>query len=913
LDSNSEKKWQQYWENEGVFTASPDPEKKKYFITVPYPYTNAPLHIGHGRTYLLADIIARFHRINGYNVLYPMAFHQSGTPILALSQRIRAGDEKMIRMYTNYLSLYEKDQDSISRILAGFSDPKKIADYFSAEIIKDFSLMGFSIDWSRRFTTSDPVYQQFVKWQFLKLNDLGYIKKGTYPVLYSIEDENAVGEDDIKDGDIDKVSIEEYTGVIFRGKRFSLIAASLRPETIFGVTNLWISDRGDYLLCMLNGNEVVVSRSSFEKLVYQNYEISLLREIKRSEILGEEFEVPFIGRKVNVYESSIVNPDNGTGIVYSVPGHSIWDYAGIMNSDFHPDPIKIIDVPKDRSSVESLYRKMKIQSVQDSDKLREATQILYRDEYYSGRLNDRNDVYSGMTVKEARDAIIADLRRLGLSIIVYETSRNAETRSGSRVIVAIIKDQWFIDYSNREWKDKTRALVDSMDIFPASYRESIKEVIEWLRERPCARKRGIGTRLPFDQNWIIESLSDSTIYPVLYTCYPYLVKIFEKTREIATDILDYIMLGLPIAEGEYESSVMELITQARKEKEYWYGVDLRLTATPHLTNHLVFYLMNHVALFSGKDLPHGIAISGLVIVEGSKIGKSKGNAIPLSVISNRYSADIYRLYMSISADPQSVVDWKETEIQSVQKKYQLLLETISSVDSVSDDLEDMSEVEKWFLSSFRSRMITFRESIINFNIRQGIVSVFFDVMNDIKRLEKRGGSRTRMLKIIMAEWLKALSVVIPFTSEEQWNRLLLPGSVANAQIEHYSLDAMDRDLMERESYIDRVEEDIRSILKVIGKEPKKISIAVAGEEQIKVMRYVSENKTRSLDKHLLHLIPEAMKVRNLVSFYNFDEFSVLQENMVYFASIFRAELKIDRAKTEKNKNAWPGRPLIHIE
>lgn len=234
MDSNIESKWQQYWENEGVFTAFPDPEKKKYFITVPYPYTNAPLHIGHGRTYLLADIIARFHRINGYNVLYPMAFHQSGTPILALSQRIRSGDEKMIKMYTNYLSLYEKDQDSISRILAGFSDPKKIADYFSAEIIKDFSLMGFSIDWSRRFTTSDPVYQEFVKWQFLKLNDLGYIKKGTYPVLYSIEDENAVGEDDIKDGDIDKVSIEEYTGVIFKGKHFSLIAASLRPETIFG-------------------------------------------------------------------------------------------------------------------------------------------------------------------------------------------------------------------------------------------------------------------------------------------------------------------------------------------------------------------------------------------------------------------------------------------------------------------------------------------------------------------------------------------------------------------------------------------------------------------------------------------------------------------------------------------------------
>ena len=913
MDSSNELKWQQYWEREGTFIASPSETKKKYFITVPYPYTNAPLHIGHGRTYLLADIIARFHRINGYNVLYPMAFHQSGTPILALSQRIRSGDESMVKMYTNYLSLYEKDPKEIKRIMASFSDPKNIADYFSAEIIKDFSLMGFSIDWSRRFTTSDPVYQEFVKWQFLKLNDLGYIKKGTYPVLYSVEDENAVGEDDIKDGDIDKVSIEEYTGVIFKGRDFSLVAASLRPETIFGVTNLWISDRGDYLLCALNGDKVVLSRSSFEKLVYQNHEISLVREIKRSEILGEEFEAPLSGRKVNVYESPIVNPDNGTGIVYSVPGHSIWDYAGIMNSNFHPDPIKIIEVPDDKNTVESLYRRMKIQSVLDSDKLREATQILYKEEYYSGRLNDQNDVYSGMSVKEARDAIIADLKRLGLSILVYETSRIAETRSGAKVIVAIMKDQWFIDYSNREWKDRTRALVDSMDIFPSSYRESIKEVIEWLRERPCARKRGIGTRLPFDQNWIIESLSDSTIYPVLYTCYPYLVRIFDKKREISPDILDHIMLGYPVPEGKYDSDVMAQIDGARKEKQYWYGVDLRLTATPHLTNHLVFYLMNHVALFSGKDLPHGIAISGLVIVEGSKIGKSKGNAIPLSVISNKYSADIYRLYMSISADPQSVIDWKESEIQSVQKKYLSLAEILSSVNSTSTDIENMSEVEKWFISIFRSRMASFVDSIRNFNIRQGIVSIFFDVMNDIKRLERRGGSRSRMLQLIAGEWLKALSVVIPFVSEEQWHRLDLPGSVANAQLDSYSPENTDRDLIEKESYIDRVEEDVRSILKVIGKEPSRINIYVAGDDQRKVMRAVSENMTKSIQKNLLYLIPEAMKVRNLVSFYKFDELSVLRENTDYFGAIFNAEIHVDQAKIEKGKNAWPGRPLIRIE
>ncbi|MHA1627609.1 MAG: class I tRNA ligase family protein, partial [Candidatus Baldrarchaeia archaeon] len=87
-----EAKWQKKWEKAKIFEADPDPSKEKFFLTVPYPYTSGALHIGHGRTYTIGDIIARFKRMQGYNVLWPMAFHITGTPIEGISARIRSGE-----------------------------------------------------------------------------------------------------------------------------------------------------------------------------------------------------------------------------------------------------------------------------------------------------------------------------------------------------------------------------------------------------------------------------------------------------------------------------------------------------------------------------------------------------------------------------------------------------------------------------------------------------------------------------------------------------------------------------------------------------------------------------------------------------------------------------------------------------
>jgi len=152
-----ETKWKHKWNDAKHFEADPN-DKEKKFITVAYPYPNSPQHIGHGRTYTLADVHARYYRMKGFNVLFPMGFHYTGTPILGMAKRVEAGDAEIIDGLKN---IYHVPEDAIKT----FVEPIKIADYFHKEIKAGMVEMGYSIDWRREFTTIDPVYQKFIEWQ----------------------------------------------------------------------------------------------------------------------------------------------------------------------------------------------------------------------------------------------------------------------------------------------------------------------------------------------------------------------------------------------------------------------------------------------------------------------------------------------------------------------------------------------------------------------------------------------------------------------------------------------------------------------------------------------------------------------------------------------------------------------------
>ena len=901
MERSIEEKWRDRWAESHIFEPAADTTREKFFVTVPWPYTNGSLHVGHGRTYTLGDIVARYKRLTGYNVLFPMGFHESGTPILAFSERLRNGDKDTIRLYRSYLSEYEKPED-IDRILESFREPQNIADYFSRVIIKDFMDLGYSIDWSRKFTSADPFYQEVVKWQFNQLNEKGLIKRGSYPILYSIRDENAVGEDDIKDGDTDKVSIEEFTGVLFRGEKYSLMAASLRPETIFGVTNLWINPSAGYEMVRYRGMDIVMSSSGCKKFSKQHEGVQYVRDVPSDEIVASEFQVPFSSEKVGVLKAEFVDPDNGTGIVYSVPGHSIFDYIYYNKNGIKNNLKKVVKVDRN-VSVESLVEKYDLEK--NSERLKDATQELYKEEFYNGTLINSGR-YSGMSVEAGREAIKMEMQEKNLAYIFYETTRKAVTRSGSEVIVAVLNDQWFIDYSPEWLKEKAHELVNSMKFYPELYRKLMNDAVDWLKERPCARRRGIGTKLPFDERWVIESLSDSTIYMLAYTNKNELESIYAHLKKIPYGILDYILLGREVRE-KYDEYTMENARKARDEFRYWYGNDLRITAPPHISNHLAFYIMNHAAIFSGKELPGGLMISGLVISNGAKISKSKGNVISLLEIIKHYSADIYRLFMAAGADISSLLDWNEKDLSSVIKRYSYFTDIL---DAYSPGDDEGNYIYSWFKSAFYRNLKTYIADMESMNIRDSYIAIFYNVMNDLKNVESHGGNINIALKPVLADWLKALSPIIPFAAEEYWHRHIDNNSFVSAQTIDMNIDnRIDYNILKSENYLNRVISDIREILKIIHIDAKKATITVYGQKQ---KTFLEEYPGGNLDREYRTMIGDYMKNKNRIDTEMIDEYSIIEANRKYLESSLKLDITVVKSDSIQKKNPWPGRPLIEI-
>lgn len=889
--------WQEQWKKDSVFEAKPD-NRKKYLLTVPWPYTSGPLHAGHARTYSIADFIARYKRLTGFNVMYPMGFHESGTPILAISQRIRRGDQTAIDLYRKYIGEYEPSQN-ISSIIDTFKDQEKLAGYFAEKIRKDFDSLGFSIDWSREFKSVEPVYKDVVSWQFRKLHDLGYITQGRYPILYNSDEESAVGEDDIEDGDTDKVSIEEFTSIIFEGEEFSLAASTLRPETLPGVVNLWISNEEKYVLCTLNSRKIVVSISAKEKLSRQENNISELEPISVEKIISNSFRNPFNGEILRVYSADFVDPNNATGVVASVPSNSIIDFLECKKLGINYEQRKFIKVGDNYSSAESFLKIHKV-DLSDPEAIARANSELYKIEFYEGVMDYPE--FKGKKVSKAREEIGNTLKTKNSAFIIYETSRKARTRSGSPVTVAVFSNQWFLDYSNSNWKIKAHKTVQNMNFYPAHYKNGMNEVIDWLKERPCARMRGLGTQLPFDDKWIIESLSDSTIYPAVYTCIDSLRRIYEEKGGVDDQTLDFIFT-------DFGKSSDEMAIKAREWFRYWYGVDLRITAFPHFTNHLAFYIMNHSALLPEFAQPGGIMIAGTMISNGKKISKSKGNSISLLQIASNFGADLFRLYVAVTSDPTSVVDWNEEDVSVVGSRFSELKNLITEV--VHSGIQNQSGISDWFCQSFYLHLKKYRESMEAMNIRLGFIEIFYGVLNDISKLKFRGINPTASIRVIIKPWLKALSPVICHFTEEMWHKL---GNKTYISSEMFTEDEMKEPQMgpiEDEIYLENIVSDIREVIKVTKKNPEEIRIIVCSSEKASLVGKILNGK--EIEQSMKWVIPLVMKNRKFIK-NDINERKILSDSTSYLSQIFSCRFVItdDEDEGDKRRIPLPGKPLIKL-
>ena len=269
MSENIEKKWQKKWADAKLFESNPD-EREKLYLTVAFPYPSGAMHIGHGRTYTVPDVYARFKRMEGYNVLFPMAWHVTGAPVIGIADRIQRKDP-----WT--LDLYHRVHGVPKETLPKLEDPEYIVKYFSTEYHEVMDEMGYSIDWRREFRTIDPTYKKFIEWQITTLYEKGLIQKGEHPVKYCPNCDNPVGDHDLLEGE--GVGVNELTLLKFPIEDKILVTATLRPETIVGATNIWLNPDVEYVLVNAEGENWVITKEAHYNLSNQIKDLDIISEI----------------------------------------------------------------------------------------------------------------------------------------------------------------------------------------------------------------------------------------------------------------------------------------------------------------------------------------------------------------------------------------------------------------------------------------------------------------------------------------------------------------------------------------------------------------------------------------------------------------------------------------------------------
>ncbi|MGI0074724.1 MAG: leucine--tRNA ligase, partial [Nitrosotalea sp.] len=729
-----EEKWRRKWEEEKYFETDPN-NNKKFFVTVAYPYPNSPQHVGHGRTYTLADVHARFMRMLGYNVLFPMGFHYTGTPILGMARRVQDNDLKLLETFR---TLYRVPDDKIKE----FTEPVKIADYFHQEIKTGMIEMGYSIDWRREFTTIDPVYSKFIEWQFGKLKEKNLIIQGTHPVGWCPKDQNPVSQHDTQ-GDVEP-SFTEYTIIKFRYDKYIIPTATLRPETIFGVTNIWINPEFMYEIVQVDNETWIVTSECARKLEFHNKTITRLDKILGKELVGKKVQVPERDEQILILPASFVKSENGTGIVMSVPAHAPFDYQALEDlkkeSTKYPNisdlqNIKAISIieTKDYGEIPALdvITKFQIEN-QNNSKLEEATKEIYSKEFYGGRLKQNTGRFANKTVAEAKDEVKKWMLQEKNADILYELNEiPIRCRCGAECVVKILSNQWFLNYSDPEWKTKVHAWINEMRILPEEIRNEFNNVVDWLRERACARQHGLGTKLPWDKNWIIESLSDSVIYMAYYTIAKY-VNNKEITPENVSDaFFDYIFLNKGNSENISSQCKisLDLLEKIKKEFQYFYPVNARHSGRDLVPNHLTFFIFNHIAIFPREYWPEEIVVNGSVLMDGKKMSKSEGNIIPLRDAIRNHGADSIRLTILISAELLQDADFNQEAVKGIKNKLENMLEECSKYRLSSYDVKFEQE-DKWIKSKTEQLILKTTSSIQKMRLREALHFILYEFESD---------------------------------------------------------------------------------------------------------------------------------------------------------------------------------------
>lgn len=860
-----EKKWRSQWGKKKVFEANVG-NRKKFFTSIVIPYVNGDAHLGHSYTYTRTDAYARFKRMQGLNVLLAHGFHATGEPIVGAVERLKNRDRDQISTF----ELYGATGRDIENFKEGGA--KYVASFWAKKIEESMKLAGMSVDWRRSFILSiTPQFSRFVEWQYNTLRKKGYVVQGTHPVVWCPKDQSPTGDHDRLRGEGE--SPIEYTLIKFNIDGKILPAATLRPETVYGVTNLWLEPNAEYVEIVVDNEKWIVSREAVAKIRDQLKDVKSGHPVSIGDFFGKRAANPVTNRLVPVLPANFVDPSNGTGIVMSVPAHAPYDFValqeligqdkleqyGITKDEI--EPVTLIKSELGENPAKSVSDSLEIKSTKEIEKLDRATGIVYKKEFHSGVLNENCGQYEGSAVSGAKEKITLDFIEKGVADIFYDV-KDVVCRCTTKCHVKILENQWFLKYSDPEWKSMARKCIENMTVYPEEARNNFLTTLDWMNDKACARKGGLGTQLPWDKSWIVETLSDSVIYMAYYTIAHIISRNKIPAAKLTDEVFDCVFLGKGNLSAVAKKSKIRpaILKQMKAEFEYFYPMDFRNSGKDLVQNHLLFYIYQHTAFWPQAKWPRAISVNGFVNIEGEKMSKSKGNIIPLREAVDSYGADLVRINIAASSEGMDDADWRLENMKGYRMRLEFLHDLVKDITKAKARAKSTAKAKGPAASSVDTYLLSRIQKIIrqateNYEVtrfRTATTYALFEATNEIKWYLNRVGDVSKANRKVLSEALsivvRLLSPLTPFITEEMWSLLGNKPFVATAIWPKHDSKLINEEVEMGEQLIKQTIDDIREIQKIKTIKPNKVTIFVADSWEFDVYGIVLNNKGKPINE-----------------------------------------------------------------
>ncbi len=777
------KKWQNRWEKEKIFDTKEDPNKDKFYCLEMYPYPSGHLHIGHLRNYSIGDSLARFKRMKGMNILYPMGYDSFGLPAENAAIKNKA-------------------------------DPKIWTDENIKSMMQQQKSMGLSYDWSKLLFSHDENYFKWNQWIFLKFYENGLAYKKEAFVNWCNSCNTVLANEQVEQGKcwrckniVEEKSLEQWflkireyaeellhdlakvdwpeqvkimqknwigksegTEVTFniKDEEDKITIFTTRPDTLFGVTFMVFAPEHPLIKKWIKGTEYEDKFHRFYKEVQSEdkFERTSEKSEKKGMFIGKYAINPINNEEVPIYIGNFVIYEYGGGAVMAVPAHDQRDFEFAKKHDI---TIRVVIQP----DAFELDQKNMSRAYTESGKM-----------INSGEFNGTNN-------EEGKKLI---------------TKKLEELKKGKKVTNYKLRD-WLIS-RQRYWGTpipiiyckKCGTMPVPYSDLPVKLPKNVKftgegnplETSEEFINTRCPNCKGKARR----ETDTMDTFIDSSWYFIRY-CSP--------------------------KENEFPFN--------KKSVNYWMPVDQYIGGIEHAILHLLYARFftkatRDLGLHDIDEPFSRLLCQGMVIKDGAKMSKSLGNTIDPQEIFDRYGPDSARLFILAAASPEKELDWSDAGINGIFK-------FLNKVFSMHENIDE-SKPDKKLMNKMHRTIQTVTESIENFHQNKAVVALYsyVDYLNRSEKIPKEAYENLLLL----------LSPFTPHICEELWEKIGNKPFISIERWPDFDKSKISDEIEKEEQLVEKTLEDIRNIMKLIKTQPKKVYLYTIPpekkifEENISVIR-----------------------------------------------------------------------------